>query len=190
MNRILPAVFFDRDTLAVAPQMLGKFLVRHAKDAVIASMITEVEAYIGPEDLACHASKGRTPRTSILYGPPGTLYIYFVYGIHWMLNVVTREEGFPAAVLLRGTTDVIGPARLTKYFAIDGSLNGQPAIAKAGLWFEDRGVVVPTKSILRTPRIGVDYAGEWAEKPYRFLLASEASSAAKASKGKVLAQRK
>lgn len=171
MRKILPAEFFDRSSLAVARDLIGKYLVRRAKGRSVSSMITEVEAYVGPHDLACHASKGLTPRTRVMFGPPGNFYAYFTYGMHWMLNVVTGTSGYPAAVLIRGLQDVAGPGRLTKKLGITGALNGKAAKRASGLWIEDRGIAVPAKHIRRAPRVGVDYAGEeWAGKPYRFIL--------------------
>jgi DNA-3-methyladenine glycosylase len=109
-----------------------------------------------------------------MFGPAGVWYVYFIYGIHWMLNVVTDEVDHPAAVLLRGAGEWDGPARLTKALAIDKRLNGQPSAAASGLWIEDRGIRVPRGGIRRTPRIGVDYAGTWAARPYRFVLTDAA----------------
>ena len=133
-------------------------------------MITETEAYLGPHDLACHAARGRTARTEIMYGPPGSLYVYFVYGMHWMLNVVTGPEGYPAAVLIRGAGDIAGPARLTRVLEITGALNGKQAAPESGLWFETGEGAQP---VTATPRIGVDYAGlRWSARKLRFVLRS------------------
>lgn len=132
--------------------------------------INEVEAYDGPHDLANHASKGKTPRTEIMFEKGGFFYIYFVYGIHWMLNVVVGEKEYPAALLIRGAGHLSGPARLTKFLEIDGGFNKLKAEPATGLWFEDRGESVDKSEIIRAPRIGVDYAGpEWSHAPYRFL---------------------
>jgi DNA-3-methyladenine glycosylase len=169
MDRTLPPSFYERDTLTVARELLGMTLVVRKGMTLDEAVITETEAYIGPEDLACHAAKGRTPRTEAMFGPAGRWYVYFVYGMHWMLNVVTREEGFPAAVLIRGVDGTSGPGRVAKRFGIDRALYGMSAIPVSGLWIEDRGVRVTEESVARTPRIGVAYAQEWAEKPYRFL---------------------
>lgn len=168
---ILAADFYQRPALQVARDLLGKCLVRRdAQGRLHAAMIHETEAYVGPHDRACHAAKGHTPRTSVMFGPAGIWYVYFVYGIHWMLNVVTGDEGYPAAVLLRGAGDWLGPARLTKGLAIDKQFNGQPAAESSGLWIEDHGIRLPRSAVRRTPRIGVDYAGTWAAKPYRFVV--------------------
>lgn len=166
---VLSPEFFDRSALVVARQLLGKRLVRRVGARLDSVLIHEVEAYIGPHDLACHAARGRTERTSVMFGPAGRWYVYFIYGMHWMLNVVTGQKDYPAAVLIRGAGDWDGPAKLTKALAIDKSLNGLPASPSTGLWMEDDGLRVPPRDIRRTPRIGVDYAGEWAAKPYRFV---------------------
>jgi DNA-3-methyladenine glycosylase len=168
---VLDAEFFRRPALRVARELLGKHLVRRRPDGGRESAaIHETEAYIGPQDLACHAARGLTPRTSVLFGPPGRWYVYFVYGIHWMLNAVTGDEGYPAAVLIRGAGPWIGPARLTRGLAIDKQFNGLEASERSGLWIEDRGLTPPRGAVRRTPRIGVDYAGAWAAKPYRFVV--------------------
>ena len=170
MQSVLDSEFYARPALAVARELLVKYLVRQLGGEQVALPIHETEAYIGPHDLACHASKGRTPRTEVMFGPAGHWYVYLIYGIHWMLNIVTESEGFPAAVLLRGAGPSDGPARLTKALAIDKQFNFQPAAVSAGLWIEDRGERVARSAVRRTPRIGVDYAGPWAAKPYRFVL--------------------
>ena len=167
---LLERPFFERPATTVARQLLGKFLVRRRGELLIARMITETEAYVGPHDLACHASRGRTQRTEPMFGPGGTLYVYFIYGMYWMLNVVTGDEGYPAAVLIRGVDGLSGPGRLTRALEITKEQNGRPAIAETGLWFEDRGRPLRSGSVSRTPRIGVDYAREWALKQYRYLL--------------------
>jgi len=170
MVRVLSLSFFNRPTLAVAESLLGKYLVRRIGRKTVAAMITEVEAYDGPKDKACHAHRGKTPRNAVMFGPAGHWYVYFVYGMHWMLNIVTGHKDYPAALLIRGVGEWNGPAKLTKALKINGSLNGKMTGRKSGLWIEDRGVEVPEKSIRRTPRIGVAYAKEWARKPYRFVL--------------------
>jgi DNA-3-methyladenine glycosylase len=168
--RVLGTEFFTRRALTVARELIGKVLVRRTNGREIAAVITETEAYIGPHDLACHGSKGRTERTEIMFGPAGYWYVYLIYGMHWMLNVVTDDVDHPAAVLVRGAGQWDGPARLTKALAIDKRLNGAQAARASGLWIEDRGVRIPRGLIRRTPRIGVDYAKQWAAKPYRFVL--------------------
>lgn len=163
--------FFIRPTLLVAKELLGKYLVcrRGAKD--ISLMITEVEAYIGLDDRASHASRGKTARNKVMFDEGGRWYVYFTYGMHWMLNVVTGRKKYPAAVLIRGTDKIRGPGRLTKYLKIDKSFYGKLADVKSGLWIEDRGCKIKSSEIIRTPRIGVDYAGPvWAKRPWRFFV--------------------
>ncbi|HVS79811.1 MAG TPA: DNA-3-methyladenine glycosylase [Candidatus Paceibacterota bacterium] len=167
---LLTRDFFERDALSVARDLIGCYLVRKIGGKREARMIVETEAYIGPEDLASHASKGLTPRTAVMFGPGGVWYVYFIYGMHEMLNIVTGPEGFPSAVLIRGIEGAIGPGRLTKALGITRELNKLPAARKTGLWIE-AGEKIPDKLVKRTPRIGVAYAGaEWAGKPYRFVL--------------------
>ncbi|MFP4541453.1 MAG: DNA-3-methyladenine glycosylase [Opitutales bacterium] len=160
----------ERPALEVARDLLGMQLCRSLPDGLeLRWPITEVEAYTGPDDLACHAAKGRTGRTEVMFGPPGHWYVYLCYGIHWMANLVTGPEGHPAAVLLRGAGPVAGPGRLTKQFAIAGAQNAQPADPETGLWLEP-GASVPEAEVLRGPRVGVDYAGtDWAARPYRLI---------------------
>jgi DNA-3-methyladenine glycosylase len=149
--------------------LLGKALVRCLDGKRVALTVSETEAYLGPQDLACHAARGRTARTEVMYGPPGTLYVYFVYGLHWMLNVVTGPKDYPAAVLIRGTGHVSGPARLTRALGIDGTFNGRAAEPQTGLWFASSD---HTGKVIATPRIGVAYAGPcWAARKLRFILA-------------------
>lgn len=164
MNFLDPS-FFDRPTLTVCRELLGKHLVTPNATHII----TEVEAYDGLRDKASHASSGRTLRNAPMFGPPGHWYVYLVYGIHSLLNIVTREEGYPAAILIRAVQEIEGPGRLTHALGIDRRLNTLPAHPKSKLWIEDRGLLVPPHEILRTPRVGVDYAGEWAKKPWRFV---------------------
>ncbi|AOS46028.1 3-methyladenine DNA glycosylase [Lacunisphaera limnophila] len=171
MKRIVqPAELQVRNTPALARWLLGKVLVRTAAGgARCEHMITEVEAYHGETDRACHASKGRTSRTAVMYKPGGCWYVYLCYGVHEMLNLVTGPAEHPAAVLIRGVDAVAGPGRLTKRLRIDRKLNGQQAVPASGLHVEDHGIKVPRGRIKSGPRIGVDYAGPgWAEKPWRF----------------------
>lgn len=134
-------------------------------------MIIETEAYCGSEDLACHASKGLTHRTKILFGPPGFTYIYLVYGMYHCLNFVTEESGYPAAVLIRGINLPRGggPGKLCQEMKIDRSLNGL-MVGNKKLWVEDRGIQIKVEDIRKGKRIGVDYAGEWKDKLWRFTL--------------------
>jgi len=161
--------FFTRDVLVVAPELVGKSMaVNLPGSAAVRYMITEVEAYRGSEDLACHASKGRTTRTEIMYSNGGHLYIYLIYGMYWMLNVVTGEEGNPQAVLIRGLSEYQGPGRLTKSLGIDRSFNGEDIVTSERIWFEDAGL---TPDIKTGPRIGIDYAGDyWKSLPWRYYI--------------------
>ena len=122
---ILNPVFFDRPADRVAHDLIGCCLNWTRSDDSHSRMITETEAYIGPHDLASHAARGRTKRTEVMFGEPGTLYLYFVYGMHWMLNVVTGPAGYPAAVLIRAVQDINGPARLTKAMALTRSMGNR-----------------------------------------------------------------
>lgn len=171
MRHILPPSFFNRPTLLVAEELLGKYMVVKKNGKVIAEMLTEVEAYDGPKDKACHAHRGETPRNFVMFGEAGRSYVYFTYGMHWMLNIVTGAKGYPAAVLIRGTDQTTGPARVTKKFGIDKTFNNKKATRNSGLWFEDRGVKIGRNEIQRTKRIGIDSAGPiWSKKLYRFVL--------------------
>lgn len=170
MRSVLQKKFFDRPALVVAEDLLGKYLVRKQSGKEHAFKIIETEAYTGPHDKACHAFKGRTPRTDVMYKEPGTLYIYFVYGMYHMLNIVVEKEGYPAAVLIRGVETISGPGRLTRDLHITKKENGKEAHPDTRLWFEDRGEKVSKKHIKKTPRIGISYAQEWRDKPYRFVL--------------------
>ncbi len=167
---ILTAEFFNRPALAVARGLLGKYLVRRRGRQTLALPITEVEAYAGFSDRASHASRGMTPRNKIMFGPAGVWYVYFTYGMHWMLNIVTGREGYPAAVLIRGVENISGPARVTKFLGIDKRLNGLPAVPASGLWIEDRGGTVTPGRFARSPRIGINYAGPWRDKLWRYYL--------------------
>lgn len=170
MGKPLPPAFFDRPVLRVAPELLGKVLIRRRRGKCFTAIITEVEAYDGRKDQASHAHRGCTKRNAPMFGPAGYWYIYLVYGMHWMLNVVTGPVGYPAAVLIRGVMHVDGPGKLTRACHVDQVFNAKPATEATGLWIEDHGTVVPRAAVQRAPRIGVDYAGIWAKKPYRFIL--------------------
>jgi DNA-3-methyladenine glycosylase len=170
--------------------LLGKYLVRATESGSLAARIVEVEAYIGPQDRACHASRGRTKRTEVLFGPPGTAYVYLIYGMYYCFNIVTERTGYPAAVLVRAVdfperpgpsngagpprsglhSLVDGPGRVCRALKIDLNLNRWDLTVGERLWVEDRNVRIAASSIAASPRIGVDYAGEWAAKPWRFRL--------------------
>lgn len=161
----------DEDTVAIARGLLGATLARRMDDGSVRRLlITETEAYHGPEDRACHASKGRTGRTEVMFGPAGHWYVYLCYGVHEMLNLVTGPVDWPAAVLIRGVEGLNGPGRLTRALEIDRALNGRAAIEECGLWIEtaEPGLAKDSE-IVAGPRVGVDYAGpEWAGMPWRF----------------------
>jgi DNA-3-methyladenine glycosylase len=170
---VLDQTFFARPAVKVARELLGKYLVRRIGKREHAVMISEVEAYIGPHDLACHARFGRTARTEVMFGPAGHWYVYLCYGIHWMLNVVTDADEWPAAVLFRAAGEFAGPGRLTKALKIDNRLNTLPANMKSGLWVEDRGVRLKHSQVECTPRIGIDYAGDWKHELFRFVFTKD-----------------
>ncbi len=186
MQTPLSRKFYDRPTLTVARELLGARLVRILDGVKLTGLITETEAYIGEEDLGCHAKAGRTPRTQVMYGPPGHAYVYFTYGNHWMLNAVTEREGFPAAVLIRAIQpiegvevmsarrngrDTFGPGKLCQAMGIAGAENGADlTVAGAGLWIE-AGVFVPEESVTIGPRVGLYNVPEpWKSIPWRFLV--------------------
>lgn len=176
MRKILEEHFFNRNPQGVARDLLGKFLIRKEDNQEVALVITETEAYDGTDDKACHASKGRTPRTEVMFGPSGVFYVYLCYGMHWMLNIICHEKNYPAAVLIRGAialdgTVVDGPGKLTKFLGINQHFNTKKANKSTGLWLEDRGLVFQPRAIQQTSRIGIDYAGPiWAQKPWRFVI--------------------
>ncbi len=165
---ILKNNFFDRSSVIVAKDLIGKYLVRKVDGKIVRSKIIETEAYEGLNDKASHAHRGKTPRNTPMFSKPGTIYVYFTYGMHWMLNITCGKVGYPAAVLIRGVDVAIGPARLTKKLRIDKSLNGKTLGRTSGLWIEDSNEKLKIK---RTPRIGIKYAGPiWEKKLYRFLI--------------------
>ncbi len=189
----LEATFFSRPTLEVARALLGTRLVRRSGRHQLEGRIVEVEAYIGEDDQACHASRGRTPRAQGLYREPGVYYVYMIYGMYWCLNVVTEELDFPAAVLIRALepiagqaemkkrrqaarTDVDlcnGPGKLCQAMDVDSRFHGQ-SIEEGSLWLEQDPVDSSEDmgGVVSCPRVGVDYAGECARYPWRFYLAS------------------
>lgn len=157
-----------RDVLAVAPELLGKSLIVKQNGQFYNKIITEVEAYRGMEDLACHASKGRTKRTEIMFQEGGFLYVYLIYGMYWMLNVVTGNLNIPQAILIRGVKDCSGPGKLTRLLGIDKSYNGEDLVGSDRIWLEDNRTSV---AYIQTPRINIDYAGNiWKNKPWRYVL--------------------
>jgi DNA-3-methyladenine glycosylase len=179
-HTILQRTYFAQSTLRVARSLIGKYLVRVIDGCILSGKIVEVEAYVGAQDRACHASKGRTQRTEVLFGPPGVAYVYLIYGMYHCLNVVTEREEFPSAVLIRAIDIdgelVDGPGRLCRALQIDRRLNRVDLTTGESIWFEDRGVLVKRGDVGTHPRVGVDYAGEWAKKPWRFRLRTVTAS--------------
>jgi DNA-3-methyladenine glycosylase len=164
----LPPDFFLRDVLEVAPDLLGKVLARRFEDGRIERYhIIETEAYRGVEDVACHASKGRTPRTEVMFQEGGTVYVYLIYGMYWLLNLVTGNEGDASAVLIRGIEGFSGPGRVGRKLQLDKSFYGENLSNSSRLWVED---AEPVAEIKTSKRIGIGYAGEWENKLWRFYL--------------------
>lgn len=168
MNKVITENFFRRDCLTVAPELIGKILVRKLSNGtIIKERISETEAYRGEEDKACHASKGKTKRTEILYGKSGKIYVYLCYGIHWLMNITTGETGDPQCVLIRAGEVHNGPAKITKYLQIDGNFNKQEICENSDIWIEDDGF---RPAIQTAKRVGIDYAGEyWKNIEWRFI---------------------
>lgn len=168
MIKVLPKKFFERSSVVVARDLIGKYLVGKINSKEIALMITEVEAYGGIDDLASHARFGKTKRNEVMFGKAGVFYVYLIYGMYWMLNVICGRQGEPSAVLIRGIEGINGPGKVAKKFEVDNFLNKKKANKKSGLWFEDGDIVVRKDAVIVSKRIGVGYAGEWADKPWRF----------------------
>jgi DNA-3-methyladenine glycosylase len=163
--------FFLGDAVRVARLLPGMDIVMDEGSIMQHYMITETEAYLGENDKACHASKGRTKRTEVMYLEGGHLYIYFVYGMHWMMNIVTGSAGDPQAVLIRGASSFEGPGRVTKNIGINGTFNGEDLISSSRIWVEDKGY---RPKLTAGPRIGINYAGEpWVSKPWRFKITKQ-----------------
>jgi DNA-3-methyladenine glycosylase len=198
LGAVLPAAFFRRPALELAPELLGLILVHETDAGITAGRLVEVEAYCGPADLAAHSAGGRrTARNEVMYGPAGHAYVYFIYGMHWCVNVVAATPGVPEAVLLRGLEPVHGielmrarrgaqiapaalgrgPGNLTRALGIDRSLNGADLRRGAlRLLRPTGGRRMPAPAdVVRSPRIGVDYAGAWAALPWRFSIGGNAS---------------
>lgn len=192
MSARLPRAFFARPTLQVARDLLGTKLVHLENGVRLAGVIIETEAYIGEEDLGCHAKAGRTPRTALLYGPPGHAYVYFTYGMHWLFNCVTEREGFPAVVLIRAiqlTEGVAlaarrrdgrpprewtnGPAKLTQALGIGPLHNGLDLCSPDSPLFIEAGEPIPDSRVTTTPRVGLYSVPEpWKSMPWRYLVSS------------------
>jgi DNA-3-methyladenine glycosylase len=186
----LRRAFFLRPTLEVARALLGRRLVRVERGRRISGWIVETEAYIGEQDLGCHAHVGRTPRNDVMWGPPGHAYVYFTYGMHWCLNVVTEPPGFPAAVLIRALEPVEGlptirrrrgdvperrlvdgPAKLCQALAVDRRLNGHDLCAPDARLFIESGRGSPRGQVTVGPRVGLNTVPEpWKSRPWRFRL--------------------
>lgn len=182
--------FFAVSTAAVARQLLGKVLIHRVESEVLAGMIVETEAYIGPHDKASHASRGRTKRTEVMFGKPGTWYVYMIYGMYYCLNIVTESAGYPAAVLIRALQPLEGiahmkmnrqrkdiaqltngPGKLCQALGIDKKYDNTPgAEIRAKLCIEDWGFAFKDSRVVRARRIGVDYAGVWKDCPLRFYI--------------------
>ena len=161
--------FFLRDVLDVAPELIGKLLVRQYEDGRIEKYrIIETEAYRGTEDLACHASKGRTPRTEVMFQEGGTVYVYLIYGMYWLLNLVTGNEGNASAVLIRGIEGCSGPGRVGRQLQLDKSFYEENLFNSSRIWVEDAESVTEIKT---SKRIGIGYSGEeWENKLWRFYI--------------------
>ncbi len=161
--------FFHRTCLTVAEELVGKCLVRRLPDgSCLRLRISETESYCGEDDTACHAHKGRTRRTEVLYADAGTIYIYLCYGIHWLLNIVTGDENDPQAVLVRACVEAPGPGKLTKTLSITGELNRESILTSHELWLEDDGFVCGVRT---GKRVGIGYASqEDQDKPWRFIM--------------------
>ena len=174
----LERAFFERPAVEVARSLLGKCIVRRYRNRLMSSIITETEAYAGPGDRASRAFGGRhTPSVRALYSHPGTVYVYLVYGMHWLLNLKAARPDQPQAVLIRSITSnigsnpkiIAGPGKTSKYLKIGGSLYGEDVITSSRIWIEDIGVRISSRQIIKSPRVGIDYAGPyWASKPWRF----------------------
>lgn len=167
MKRLIKRFYID-DVIQIAPKLPGKLLCRKFEDGIIKKFaMTEVEAYRGTEDIACHASKGRTPRTEIMFHEGGVVYVYLIYGMYWLLNIVTGKENDASAVLIRGVEGISGPGRVGRALKLDKTFYGEDLITSDRLWIEETGI---RTDYTATSRVGIDYAGEpWVSKPWRFI---------------------
>ncbi len=172
MSSKLSKDFYTIDAVALAKNILGKILVRKFEDGTTLKFkITEVEAYCGEDDLACHASKGRTKRTEIMYHEGGKVYVYLIYGMYWMLNVVSGKENEPQAVLIRGLENISGPGRVGKALKLDRSFYGEDLLQSERIWIEKTLDSAENLKINTSTRIGIEYSGDiWSKKPWRFYL--------------------
>ncbi len=172
--------FYQQKTLKIAEDLLGKIIVRKINGKKIIGEIIETEAYVGPNDLASHASRGRTKRTEVMFAEGGCWYVYLIYGMYYCLNIVTENKDYPAAVLIRAIQPIKGisanaktdgPGKVSRALRIDKSLNFTAAFGKESkLWIEDWGIKTPKNKIKKSPRIGVDYAKQYKNKPWRFYI--------------------
>lgn len=189
-KKVLSRKFYFRNTLTVAQDLLGCFLIREHRGKIWRAMITETEAYRGEDDLASHASRGRTSRTEVMYGQPGRAYVYMIYGMYHCLNIVTEKKNFPAAVLIRGaklcrrptstnekTSDVYldGPGKLCRFLKIDKKLNKWDLTQGEKLWLEHRNPRARLSGIKKSRRIGIDYAKHCREYLWRFSIDAQSS---------------
>ena len=179
-DKLLDESFFARETTVVARDLLDKVLVREIDGQKLWGRLVEVEAYLGPQDIAAHSKGGRrTPRTEVMFGEPGRAYVYFTYGMHWCLNFVTREAGMPQAILVRalepgpGVGRCGGPGLVTRALGIDRALNGVPLVPP-DLYVVDDGA--PKRRVIVTPRIGVQGTGRWEKRLLRYVVDSPALS--------------
>jgi DNA-3-methyladenine glycosylase len=160
--------FYERDVLTVAPELIGKTLIRFSPEGLYEYVISEVEAYGGTEDKASHARFGKTTRNSIMFNRGGLVYVYFIYGMYWMLNIVTGKLNHPQAILIRSLMGVNGPGKVAKKLAIDKTFYGEDLTLSERLWIEDRHIFPVLK---QSPRFGINYAGEpWKSMPWRYLM--------------------
>ncbi len=178
MRRRLTRKFYQQPTLKVAQGLLGKYIIRQWRGKRIEGKIVETEAYIGPQDRASHAFRGKvTPRNKAVYLLGGHIYIYLVYGMYWQLNISTFLKGKPECVLIRALEPTFekekianGPGKLCRYLKLNKSFYGEDLVKSKRIWLEDRGSSIQKNSIVQAERIGIDYAQEWAKKPWRFYL--------------------
>lgn len=165
---ILDKDYYERPATILAPDLIGKYLCRRTNEGIIRARIVETECYFGEEDTACHAHKGKTERTKVMYEAGGITYVYLCYGIHSLLNIVTGPKDHPEAVLIRGVEGAVGPGRATKYMQITTADNALPLCEDSGIWIENSDEKRP--KIIRTARIGIDYASKRdRERKWRFV---------------------
>lgn len=163
--------FFYRDALLVAPDLVGKVLIRKDKENISSHTITEVEAYMGIEDQASHARFGKTARNAIMFDQGGLVYVYLIYGMYWMLNFVTGEQDQPQAILIRGINGYDGPGKITRALAIDQTFYGENLATSERIWIEDRNL---KPAMTQVPRFGINYAQEpWKSMPWRYIMAPQ-----------------